>query len=658
MAIEKLPIISRSVLFGNPDHMGVRVSPNKAYLSYIAPMNGVLNIWVAPLHDVQKARCITHDTNRGIRSYSWAQDNAHILFAQDKDGDENWHIYAVDLQTEIVRDLTPYENVHASIAHMSALKPHVFLASVNRRRQDFHDLYEIEIATGKSRVIYENNEFVDLITDDEFVVRFASAPTAEGGAILYRLVTSALSVEPVMEKFLEIGEPDFLTTNPLGLSKDNKHLYMSYSLGRNTSALASVDIETKQVTILGEDSKADFSDALIHPTEKNIQAFASTYERKTWKVLDDTIAEDLKYLRSLAQGELEIISRSLDDTVWIACFLRDVGAPHYYLYERTKKKTQFLFSGRESLDDLPLAEMTPVIIPSRDGQSLVSYVTLPHDVSTIKPGVPTSPLPMVLLVHGGPWARDSWGYDSIHQWLSNRGYAVLSVNFRGSTGFGKNFINLSHGQWGAKMHDDLMDAVNWAIDEGIAKKEYIAIMGGSYGGYASLVALTMTPDAFACGVDIVGPSNLVTLLRSIPEYWKPIYDSLVKRIGADPDTPEGLAFLNNRSPLSHVEQIKKPLLIGQGANDPRVKIAESDQIVEAMKVKHIPVEYVVYPDEGHGFVKPDNRMSFYAMTEVFLAKYLGGRVEPLGAEVENSSMKIMAGELLLDAIQSQKKVVH
>lgn len=481
MTIEQFPLISRATIFGNPDHVGVKLSPNGQHLTYIAPWEGVLNIWFAEGKDLSKARPLTKDQGRGIRTYSWCQDNEHILYTQDKDGDENWHIYGVSIHDEAVQDFTPFEGVQAHIAHISPQHSTKVLVLINHRRQDFHDLYELNITSGHLNCIYENNQFVDLITDDEFAIHFGVAPTADGGSQIYRFTLDEVGAQK-MEAFLTIPETDFLTTNPLGLSKDKEWLYLSYSLGRNTSALVSLHIQTKEIKIIGEDTKADFSDALIHPTKKHIQAFASTYDRKHWQIVDPSIEPDFTYLRSVAHGDIEVISRSLDDQYWIVCFLRDVGAPHYYLYTRGKKSAQFLFSGRASIDKLPMTEMLPCVISSRDGLELVCYLSLPANVRQASPGVPEKPLPMVLLVHGGPWARDTWGYDSMHQWLSNRGYAVISVNYRGSTGFGKAFLNAGNGEWARKMHDDLLDVVEWAVANKITHRETIAIMGGSYGG--------------------------------------------------------------------------------------------------------------------------------------------------------------------------------
>jgi len=362
----------------------------------------------------------------------------------------------------------------------------------------------------------------------------------------------------------------------------------------------------------------------------------------TWKVLDKSIARDLEYLATVADGEVSVVDRSLDDDKWVVLYTLDVKQPSYYLYDRKQKKARFLFSFRPEAEDLPFSPMHPVVIKSRDGLDLVSYLTLPQGSDPDDSGRPDAPVPLVLMVHGGPWARDAWGPNPYHQWLADRGYAVLAVNYRGSTGFGKAFLNAANLEWGAKMHDDLIDAVQWAIDEKIAPKDKIAIFGGSYGGYATLVGLTFTPETFACGVDIVGPSNLETMLASFPAYWLPQFAVIARRIG-DPRTEEGKALLKARSPLHKASAIQRPLLIGQGANDPRVKQAESDQIVAAMKEKKIPVTYILYPDEGHGFARPENRMSFFAVSEAFLSDCLGGKYQPIGNAFEGSSIKVVEG---------------
>jgi dipeptidyl aminopeptidase/acylaminoacyl peptidase len=442
---------------------------------------------------------------------------------------------------------------------------------------------------------------------------------------------------------MRIAMEDTLTTSPVGFNKAGDAVYMLDSRGRNTAALTSLALDSGAQVVLAEHPQADIDGTMVHPTEKHIQAAASTYDRKQWQILDVTITHDMAYLRQVSAGDIEVISRTLDDSVWIVAYIVDDGPLRYYRYDRETRRATYLFSNRQALDGLMLAKMHAVVITARDGFNLVSYVSLPvGSEREDDPQRPVTPLPMVLLVHGGPWARDAWDFNLWHQWLANRGYVVLSVNFRSSTGLGKDFINAGNHEWGAKMHDDLLDAVAWATQQGIADPERIAIMGGSYGGYATLVGLTFTPETFACGIDIVGPSNILTLLESIPAYWQPQIELLAKRIG-DHRTEEGKSFLAERSPLSYVDRIQRPLLIGQGANDPRVKQAESDQIVQAMLAKGIPVTYVLYPDEGHGFARPENNLSFNAIIEAFLAQYLGGRFEPLGEDLAGSSTTVPTG---------------
>jgi dipeptidyl aminopeptidase/acylaminoacyl peptidase len=361
-----------------------------------------------------------------------------------------------------------------------------------------------------------------------------------------------------------------------------------------------------------------------------------------WRILDDAIRADMEYLESVEDGEVLVTSRTLDDKLWTVAYLLDDGPVKFYLYDRDKKDAKFLFTSRDDLANYEFVKMHTPIIKSRDGLNLVSYLSLPKGSDPDGDGIPDKPLPLVLDVHGGPWARDGWGFNSSHQWLADRGYAVLSVNYRGSTGFGKNFVNAANGEWSRKMHDDLIDAVNWAVEQGIANRDKVCIMGGSYGGYATLVGLTFTPEVFACGVDIVGPSSLVTLLQNVPPYWIPFMPVMKVRLG-DVDTEEGRAELLKMSPLPLVDKIVKPLLIGQGANDPRVTQLEADQIVHAMEAKKIPVTYVLYPDEGHGFSNEPNRMSFNAVTEAFLAEHLGGKYEPVGDDFEGSSIHVPVG---------------
>jgi dipeptidyl aminopeptidase/acylaminoacyl peptidase len=372
-------------------------------------------------------------------------------------------------------------------------------------------------------------------------------------------------------------------------------------------------------------------------------ALWTNYTKREWHALDKSMEGDIEALTKVTEGQMSILSSSRDDQRWTVGFVKDDGPISFYFWDRKAKKATFLYTHMPELEKAKLSKIHPVVIKSRDGLELVSYLTTPRAADADQDGKPDrGPIPMVLFVHGGPWARDTWGFNPSHQWLANRGYAVLSVNFRGSRGFGKAFLNAGNGEWGRKMHDDLLDAVKWAVDQKVADPAKVAIMGGSYGGYATLAGLAFTPDVFACGVDIVGPSNLVTLLSTSPPYLITKVDEVTKRIG-DHRTEEGRKFLAERSPLSRADAIKKPLLIGQGANDPKVKQAESDQIVKTMQAKSLPVTYVLYPDEGHGFARPENQTSFNAVAEVFLAQHLGGGYQPIGDDFAGSSISVPSG---------------
>jgi dipeptidyl aminopeptidase/acylaminoacyl peptidase len=395
-------------------------------------------------------------------------------------------------------------------------------------------------------------------------------------------------------------------------------------------------------TVLAQSRRADVGSALANPQTGRIEAYAENYLKNEWIPLGNAVKGDLDFLKSRLKGELAVVSRTDADDKWIVAEDPVTAPSAAYLYDRKSKRLTRLYVTRPELEGAPLAAMHPVEIKTRDGLTMVSYLTLPPGTDPDGDGRPNKAVPMVLLVHGGPWGRDVYGYNGTHQWLANRGYAVLSPNFRASTGFGKKFISAGDLQWGTKMHDDLLDAADWAVKSGVTTSDKVAIMGGSYGGYATLAGLAFTPDKFACGVDIVGPSNLNTLLKTIPPYWEAGKVQFYKRMG-DPNTPEGQALLRERSPLFKADQIKRPLLIGQGANDPRVNVAESEQIVEAMKAKGIPVTYVVFPDEGHGFARPQNNIAFSAVAENFLAKCLGGRAEPIGAALKASTAQVQHG---------------
>lgn len=631
------PLISRDVFFGNPDRASVQLSPDGERISYLAPLNGVLNVFVGDPAEALEATPITSDEDRGIRQYFWMPDSVHIVYLQDRGGDENWRAYSVNTKTGEERDLTPFEDVAARIEHVSPGFPSELIVSINDRDPALHDVYRVDVATGERRMLYENPKFAGFVVDDTFDIRLGMEMTPSGDVEYVTIDEKAGATEP----FESVPFADTQTTSIIGYNRDGSKLYSIDSRGRNTAALVETNTKTGRDKVVYSNPSADVSSAMVDPRTGEIEAVASNYLKTEWTTLDRDIKRDLDALRKVNEGEINVTSRTLDDDKWIVAFTDDNGPTTYYLYERDARNATRLFTNRPALEDLPLAEMHTAVIEARDGLSLPSYYTLPVGTDSDGDAKPDQPLPTVLFVHGGPWARDSWGYNPYHQWLANRGYAVLSVNFRSSTGFGKDFINAGNGEWADAMHTDLLDAVNWAVEQGITDADKVGIMGGSYGGYATLAGLTYTPDFFACGVSIVGPSNLQTLLEAIPPYWEPVVEIFTRRV-ADNRTAEGRRKLRDMSPLTHVDEIKKPLLIGQGANDPRVKQQESDQIVRAMQRKSLPVTYVLFPDEGHGFAKPENRKAFNAVAEVFLAQHLDGRAEPVSGTIAESSAQILS----------------
>ena len=631
-------LIARDALFGNPERANVQISPDGKYLSWVAAVDGVLNVWVAPADNPSQARAVTQDKARGIRSYFWSYQPDTLLYLRDSGGDEDFHLYAVDLKTGQAKDLTPFPKTTAQVAGVSPKHPGTILVGMNDRDAQWHDIYKVDLASGDRTLLEKNDaQIAGYIADADYTLKYAQRSRPDGGADVLRRGANG-----AWEKFDDIPFEDVLTTSPGGLTLDGKTLYFTDSRGRNTAALFAIDVASGTRTLVLEDARADVGGTLADPATGKVQAVSVDYLRDEWKVVDPAIRADLEKLEAIGPGDVSVNTRTLDDKTWIVAYSAAEAPLVYYRYDRGAGTLTKLFSARPKLEGKPLVPQWPVEIASRDNKTLVSYLTLPRSADANNDGKADAPVPLVLLVHGGPWARDSYGYGGYNQWLANRGYAVLSVNFRGSTGFGKDFTNAGNGEWAGKMHDDLIDAVQWAVKQGVTTQDQVAIMGGSYGGYATLAGLTFTPDAFACGVDIVGPSNLNTLLSTVPPYWASFFEQLAKRMG-DPRTDAGKKWLTERSPLTRADQIKKPLLIGQGANDPRVKQAESDQIVKAMQAKNIPVTYVLFPDEGHGFARPENNKAFNAVTEGFLAQCLGGRVEPIGKDFTGSSISVPVG---------------
>ena len=600
--------IPLEALFGNPVKAGPKISPDGRLFSFLAPDEGVLNVWVGKAADLgAAAKPVTKDRGRGIRSYFWAEDKKSLIYLQDKDGDENWHLYQVDVESLSVRDLTPHPSVRAEIIATDPNFPDEILVGMNLRDARLHDVYRINLKTGKETLEAENpGDVVGWLPDLKFKIRACKAMLQDGSTEL-RVRDTGKSPWRGLAKW---GPDD--TGGAHGFAPGNATLYVETSLGSDTTRLVEMSVATGEEKEIFRHPEVDIGPVMIHPKTFALQAVGFDVDRLEWKLIDKSLKADFKTLLSEDKAELHVVSRDDADEQWIVLYNRDNAPPAYHFYDRKKKRIQFLFSNRPELQKYALGSMKPVSFKARDGLRIRGYLTLP-------PGEEPKRLPLVLDVHGGPWVRDHWGFNPEAQWLANRGFAVLQVNYRGSTGYGKKFLHAGDREWGAKMQDDLSDAVEWAIREGIADPARVAIHGGSYGGYAALAGAAFTPDLYRCAVDVVGPSNLETLIRSIPPYWEPmrrLFDLRVGNIDTEPD------FLRERSPLYKASEIRIPMLIAQGANDPRVKQAESEMIVKALREKGKDVEYLLFPDEGHGFAKPENRLKFYAATEKFLERHL------------------------------------
>ena len=610
------PLIPRDVLFGNPDKAGPQISPDGKHLAYLAPdEKNVLQVWVRPV-GAGEAKKVTSDEKRGIRQYFWAHDNKHLLYMQDKGGDENFHLFASELATGKTRDLTPFDGVRVQGVDLDEKHPDTVLVGLNKRSKQVFDMHRVTISTGEEKPDTENpGNVMGWTTDADFVIRAATAINPKTGGYDLKVREKPGAEWKTVKSWTNEEQG-----SAAGFGKDANTLYVIGNDNANAARLVKLDLASGKEEVIAEDKDYDVGGMMFDSKRRVPLAVSFTKARTEWRPLDDSVKDDFAVLAKVRRGDFGVSSMTTDEQKWVVAYVSDDGPTSYYLYDRPTKKAEFLFVNNSKLEKVKLAQMEPVSFKSKDGLTIHGYLTKPV-------GVDAKNLPAVLYVHGGPWARDSWGFNPAAQFLANRGYAVLQVNYRGSTGYGKAFLNAGNKEWAGKMHQDLIDAKEWLVKEGIADPKKVAIAGGSYGGYATLVGLTFTPEEFACGVDIVGPSNIITLLKTIPPYWEPLKVLFAKRVG---DIEKDEQFLKDRSPLYKADKITKPLLIGQGKNDPRVKVSESDQIVEAMRKAGKPVEYVVYPDEGHGFARPENRLHFFAIMEQFLAKHLGGRAEPVG----------------------------
>jgi len=611
------PLIPREVLFGNPERTKPELSPDGKRLAWLQPDKGVLQVWVQTLGK-EDAAPVSADRQRPIRRFRWAQDSRSILYSQDVKGDENWHVFGVDLASRQVRDLTPFDGVRAELVADSPRRPAEVLVQMNLQDRSRKDVHRVDLRTGAVVLDTRNPGTVTAwAATDDLLIKAAVASRPDGGEEL--LVRD--SAKGAWRALTRVGPEDWLKL--LDLTADGKSVLYVTSAGAETARVVQRPLAGGPEKVLASNREVDPSEVVVHPTRHVVEAVVFEPALPTWTLLDPTVKKDFDVFPHLARGFPIVVSRDRADRTWLVGFRDAEGPTRYFSFDRTSLQGKLLFVDRPKLESAELAEMKPVRLTARDGLTLHGYLTRPVGAAAAGP--------MVLFVHGGPWGRDHWKLDPHAQWLANRGYSVVQVNYRGSTGYGRRFMNAGDRQWGKDMHTDLLDAVEWAVKEGVAEKGRVAIMGGSYGGYATLAAAAFSPEAFRCGVDIVGPSNLFTLLRSVPPYWKPMRAMFDRRIG-NIDDPADKQLLESASPLFSADRIKMPLLIGQGANDPRVKQAESEQIVSALEKHGLGVTYVVYPDEGHGFARPENAMDFNARAEAFLGQCLGGRVEPMQGE--------------------------
>ncbi|GAS98614.1 peptidase S9 prolyl oligopeptidase active site domain-containing protein [Mycolicibacterium canariasense] len=606
--------------FRAPERTAATISPDGTRLAYLAPWRNRLNIWVQRLDTDEPARCVTADETRSVYIYRWTPDPRWLLYMQDTGGDENWHLYRIDLDDPSAPavDLTPFPGTRADFEVLKG-RPGKAIVQLNKRNPELFDAYELDIATGELTLLAENPGTVVGWLSSQTGELFTNTLTADGDVELSHWDPAAKALRPI-KVYDGMGYP--LGIHPIAVTPDGTGLWLGSNEGTDRTRLVRVDVATGAETEVDSHPSLELAAQLMLPSplilsSRTGELIGARYygERQVIHALDPEFADVLGALTALSDGDLAAISSDDSGRRWVVSFTDDRDPWATYLYDHATGEHRLLFRPYPHLDPEALAPMRPVTIESRDGLDLHGYLTLPV-------GTEQTNLPMVLLVHGGPWARDCWGYQPDVQLLANRGYAVLQVNFRGSTGYGKAFVQAAIGEFAGKMHDDLIDAVDWAVQRGIADRERVAIFGGSYGGYAALVGVTFTPDVFAAAIDYVGISSLPNFMRTLPNVARPFLANNWHRYVGDPSDPAQEADMLARSPITKVDAIRTPLLIAQGVNDSRVVQAESDNMVAALRACGVQVEYLVKDDEGHGFINPENQMDLYHAVERFLAKHL------------------------------------
>ncbi|BBX90779.1 S9 family peptidase [Mycolicibacterium boenickei] len=622
MALPEL--ISVEDFFSPPERTAAKISPDGTRIAFLAPWKNRLNVWIQDLDGDASPRCVTADETRSVYIYSWTDDPRWLLYMQDNGGDENFHVYRIDLDNPDAAavDLTPFPGARASFDLVKG-RPGKAIVQTNNRDPQLIDAYELDIATGELTLLAENPGNVIMWLCAPNGDLFTNTLTADGDVEISQWDSATASLRSIK---VYDGTDYPVGIFPVAISPDGTGIWLGSNEGSDRTRLVRIDVATGTETEVDSHPTFDLGNQMVLPSpfilsERTGELVGARYygERQVIHPLDANFGAVLENLTKLSDGDLGAISSDDSGQRWVVNFTHDRDPWATYLYDHATGESRLLFRPYPNLNSDSLAPMTPVTIPSRDGLDLHSYLTLPV-------GVDATDLPMVLLVHGGPWSRDCWGFQPDVQMLANRGYAVLQVNFRGSTGYGKAFTKAAIGEFAGKMHDDLIDAVDWAVKQGYADRDKVAIFGGSYGGYAALVGVTFTPDVFAAAIDYVGISSLANFMRTLPNVARPFLATNWHLYVGDHNDPTQEADMLARSPITKVDQIRTPLLVVQGANDSRVVQAESDNLVEALRKRGVEVEYMVKEDEGHGFLNPDNQIDMYHAVERFLAEHLGGRV--------------------------------
>lgn len=640
------PMLPLSTLLAPPSFLAPQVSPDGTKISWIAPLNGTPNLYVADIDNLDSARPVTRHTDDGVRAtdvssqvmYRWHYDSKHLIYPKDYGGDENWDIHVVNVETATDRNLTPIPDKSIKIMAYGRSRPNQALVSVDTFGASAPDVYRLNLKTGELVLHLKNDGSLGYVADNDLRLRMNAEFNKDGGIDFHKYGEGGKG-----ERIYRVGADDLpafkssASQKIIRVSADNERIYLYDAQGRDKAALVSLNLDSGAIDIIAEDNHVDIGGVIYHPVDYTVQGYATNWTRNSWTAVDDAVADDFETISALAEGDWTIVSRSDDDSKWVVRYMLSHKPIEYYLYDRPNRSGKRIFSETPQLEGLKLSKLHPYVLTTDDGYKLVSYVMLPPWTDPDEDGRPDSPVPVIVLVHGGPSdERAIFAFGPLLHWLANRGYGILYVNFRGSAGFGKAYMNAQKMEWGGRMHQDVLDQVEWAIDEGIADPNKVAILGGSYGGYEALVGMTMTPDVFACGISVVGPSNLEIFMP----HWDE--DHMGGTIG-DPRTEEGRAFLRSRSPVNFAHQTKSPVLIAQGANDSRVPQEQSEIVVEKMQEAGVEVTYLLYPDEGHGFLRPANTRSFNAVLEVFLGRCLGGRYEPIEDQIEESSLQVPVG---------------